>query len=141
MELCTKSSQFRAATELWQRVSQGEWPGFEGAAVPKDQAPAAVTDDSPIRRLYLLALIDATKHPQIHGHPTICQTAAQIEPVLTNEMMATPTISLAMMSLMQTLAKDDGLDMASPRAALLKRLEEVATREWLAVLRESALIK
>jgi len=32
--------------------------------------------DSPNRRLYLLALIDATKHPQIHGHPTICQYAA-----------------------------------------------------------------
>jgi hypothetical protein len=54
--------------------------------------------DSPIRRLYLLALIDATKHPQIYGHPTICQTAEQIAPVLTREMMATPTISLAMMS-------------------------------------------
>jgi len=39
MELCTKSSQFRAATALWQRLLQGEWPGFEGATVPKDQAP------------------------------------------------------------------------------------------------------
>ena len=55
------------------RRAAGEWPGFEGATVPKDQAPATIPSDSPIRRLYLLALIDATKHPQIHGHPTICQ--------------------------------------------------------------------
>jgi hypothetical protein len=136
MELCTKSRQFRAATALWQRLLQGEWPGFEGATVPKDQAPATIPADSPIRRLYLLALMDATKHPQIHGHLTICQTAAQIAPVLTKEMMVTPTISLAMMSLMQTLAKDDSPNMSAPRAALLKRLEEVATKEWLAVLRE-----
>ena len=33
--------------------------------------PATIPADCPIRRLYLLALIDATKHPQIHGHPTI----------------------------------------------------------------------
>ena len=83
-------------------------------------------------------MIDATKHPQIHGHPAICQTASQIAPVLTKEMMATPTISLAMMSLMQTLAKDDSPDMSAPHAALLKRLEEVATKDWLAVLRESS---
>lgn len=83
-------------------------------------------------------MIDATKHPQIHGHPTICQTAAQITPVLTKEMMATPTISLAMMSLMQQLAKDDSAGMTGPRAALMKRLEEVATPEWLVVLRKSA---
>ena len=57
--------------------------------------------------------------------------------MLTKEMMATPTISLAMMSLMQTLAKDDGAEMSAPRAALIKRLEEVATKEWLGVLRES----
>ena len=138
MELCTKSSQFRAATALWQRLVQGEWPGFEGATVPRDQAPATIPADSPIRRLYLLALIDATKHPQIHGHPTICQTAGQIAPVLTKELMATSTISLAITSLMQTLAKDDSPNMSAPRAALLKRLEEVATKEWLAVLRESA---
>jgi hypothetical protein len=50
--------------------------------------------------------------------------------------MATPTISLAMMSLMQTLAKDENPAMNAPRAALMKRLEEVATEEWLAVLRE-----
>ncbi len=68
-------------------------------------------------------MVDATKHPQIHGHPTIQslrlrrfdewiarartttrggayapRTAAQIAPVLTKEMMATPTIPLAMMS-------------------------------------------
>ena len=104
--------------------------------MPKGQAPATIPADSPIRRLYLLALIDATKHPQIHGHPTICQTAAQITPVLTKEMMATPTISLAMMSLMQTLVKDDSAEMSDPRAALLKRLDEVAKPEWLAVLRE-----
>lgn len=83
-------------------------------------------------------MIDATKHPQIHGHPTICQTATQIVPVLTTEMLATPTISLAMMTLMQTLAKDDSPDMSAPHADLLKRLEEVATQEWLEVLRESA---
>jgi hypothetical protein len=93
----------------------------------------------PIRRLHVLVLINATKHPEIHGHPTICQTALQIAPVLTKEMMATPTISLAMMSLMQTLAKDDSPDMRAPRAALLKRLEELATKEWLEVLRESEL--
>ena len=44
---------------------------------------------------------------------------------------------LAMMSLMQTLAKDDSPAMSAPRAALLKRLEEVASKEWLMVLRES----
>ena len=59
-------------------------------------------------------MIDATKHPQIHGHLTICKTASQIAPVLTKEMMATPTISLAMMSLMQTLANDDSPDMSAP---------------------------
>ena len=115
---------------------QGEWLGFEGATVPKAQAPATIPADSRIRRLYLLALIEATKHPEIHGHPTICQTTTQTAPVLTKEMMATPTISLAMMSLMQTLAKDDSPDMGAPRAALLKRLEEVATKNWLMVLRE-----
>lgn len=47
-----------------------------------------------------------------------------------------PTISLAMMSLMQTLANDDSPDISAPRAALLKRLDEVATKEWLAVLSE-----
>jgi hypothetical protein len=44
-------------------------------------------------------------------------------------------------SLMQTLAKDDSADMSAPRAALLKRLEEVATKDWLAMLRESAIGK
>ncbi len=56
--------------------------------MPKDQVPATIPADSPIRRLYLLALIDATKHPQIHGHRTICQTAAQIAPVLTKDWLA-----------------------------------------------------
>lgn len=51
--------------------------------------------------------------------------------------MATPTISLAMISLMQTLAEDDSPAMSAPHTALMKRLEEVATREWLAVLRDS----
>ena len=137
MELCTKSGQFRAATAQWQRLLQGEWPGFEGAAVPKDQAPAEISALSPIRRLYLLALIDAAKYPQIHGHAAFCTTAAQIAPVLTREMMATPTISLAMMSLMQTLETDKNPDMTAPRAALMKRLDEVATKEWLKVLEES----
>ncbi len=67
MELCTKSSQFRAATAKWQQLLKGEWPGFEGAAVPKDQAPATIPADSPIRRLYLLALIEATEHSQMSG--------------------------------------------------------------------------
>jgi hypothetical protein len=98
---------------------------------------ATDTADSPIRRLYLIAVIDATKHPQIYGHPTICQTAAQIAPVLTKELMAQPTISLAMMSLMQTLAKNTSPVMTAPRTALLKRLKEVAAKDWLAVLRES----
>jgi hypothetical protein len=44
-----------------------------------------------------------------------------------------------MMSLMQTLAKDDSPDMSTPRAALLKRLVEVATKDWLALLREGKL--
>lgn len=39
---------------------------------------------------------------------------------------------------MQNRAKDDGPGMSAPRAAWLKRLEEVVTKEWLAVLRESA---
>ena len=52
-------------------------------------------------------------------------------------MMASPTISLAMMSLMQTLAKDNSPDRSAPRAALLKRLEEVASKDWMAMLRES----
>jgi hypothetical protein len=91
-----------------------------------------------LRSVRLPPLIDATKHPQIQAHPTICQTALQIAAVLTKEMMGTPTISLAMMSLMQTRAKDDSPDMSAPRAALLKRLEEVAAKDWLVVLRESA---
>ncbi len=77
---------------------------------------------------------------KILGHATACETAAQIAPVLTQEMMAKPTISLAMMSLMQQLVPqsgNDSADMAGPRAALMKRLEEVATKEWLEVLRES----
>ena len=88
-------------------------------------------------RIALRHSAEATKHPQIHGHPAICQTTAQIAPVLTKEMMATPSISLAMMSLMQTLATDDSADMSVPRAALMQHLEEVATKEWLDVLRES----
>jgi hypothetical protein len=46
-------------------------------------------------------------------------------------------VSLAVKSLMQTLAKDDSSDMSTPRAALLKRLDEVATKDWLAALREA----
>lgn len=71
---------------------------------------------SPIRRLNLLALIDATKQPQIYGHPTIFQTDAEIVPVL---------------------MKDKRADMNAPRSALMKRLEEFATQDWLMVLRES----
>ena len=51
-------------------------------------------------------------------------------------MMATPTISLAMMSLMQMLAKDENAAMNEPQAALMKKLEEVASKDWLAALRE-----
>ena len=40
-----------------------------------------------------------------------------------------------MMSLMQTLAMDESADMRGPREDLMKKLDEVATREWLAVLR------
>lgn len=36
------------------------------------------------------------------------------------------------------LAKDASADMSTPRAVLLKRLEEVATKDWLAVQREAA---
>ena len=102
MDLCTNCSQFRAATSSWLRSLRGECPGIEGVTVPKDQTPTTIPADSPIRRLCLRALIDATKHPQIHGRPTIFQTAAQIAPLLTKQMMAQPTICLAIMSLMQT---------------------------------------
>ena len=45
-----------------------DWYWASGpATVPEDQAPATITADSPI---YPLALMDATKHPQIHGHAT-----------------------------------------------------------------------
>ena len=46
-------------------------------------------------------------------------------------------------SLMQQLVPqcgNDSPDMNVPRAALLKRLNEVATKEWLNVLRESTAI-
>ncbi len=42
-----------------------------------------------------------------------------------------------MMSLMQTLAKDGSTDMSASRSALLKSLEEVAMKGWLAVLWET----
>ena len=51
--------------------------------------------------------IDVPKQAQIHDHPAIYQTAAQIALVLTKEMIAMPLISLTMMSLIQMLAKDD----------------------------------
>jgi ribosomal protein L31 len=60
---------------------QDKWPDSEDTTFQKEQAPATIPTDSTIRRLYLLALIDATKHPQIHGHPTLFQTAAQILPL------------------------------------------------------------
>ena len=53
------------------------------------------------------------------------------------EMAALSRVSLAMMSLMQALAKDDSPDMSATRSALLKRLEEVAMKDWLAVMRET----
>ena len=37
---------------------------------------------------------------------------------------------------MQTLAKDDSVEMKAPRDALMKKLEEVAARWGLAVPRE-----
>lgn len=40
----------------------------------------------------------------------------------------------AMLSLVEALTKHDSPDMSAPRAALLKRLEEVATKDWLTVL-------
>ncbi len=57
--------------------------------------------------------------------------------IIRTPLAAALVISLAMMSLMQALAKDDSPDMSAPRAALLKRLEDVATKDWLAVLRET----
>ena len=51
-------------------------------------------------------------------------------------VVSSALISLAMMSLMQTLAKDDSPDMSAPRAALIKQLEEVATKDWMAALLE-----
>lgn len=38
---------------------------------------------------------------------------------------------------MQTLSTDNSPDMSAPRAALMKRLEQVATAAWLAVLRDA----
>ncbi len=137
MELCAKSGQFRAATALWHQLSQGMWPGFEGRALPSDQPPTHISADSRIRHHYLLALIHATRHPQIHGKPCLIQTASQITLALTKEMMDMPTISLAMMSLMKTLTKDDDADMITLCAALMKRLEEVAPEQWLMKLREA----
>ncbi len=49
-------------------------------------------------------------------------------------------VAVRWMSLMQQLVPqsgNDSPDMNVPRAALLKRLNEVATKEWLEVLRES----
>lgn len=147
MQLCTKAGQHRAATAQWQQLMRGEWPMGLGAigrlprdtkAAPSAPPPTNIAPDSEIRRLYLLALIDATKRMKILGHATACETAEQIAPVMTQEMMRTPTISLAMMSLMQQLAKDDSAEMAGPHSTLLKRLEEIATNEWLEVLRESS---
>jgi hypothetical protein len=57
--------------------------------------------------------------------------------VLFTVMATLSRVSLAMMSLMQALAKDDSPDMSAPRTALLKRLEEVAMKNWLAVMRET----
>ena len=48
-------------------------------------------------------------------------------------MLAKPTISLAMMSLMQSLAKDTSPEMEGPREKLKQRLEEVASKDWLEV--------
>jgi hypothetical protein len=52
-------------------------------------------------------------------------------------MMAMPTISLAMMSLMKTLTKDEHEEISGPCAALMRRLEEISPEQWLASLRES----
>ena len=43
-----------------------------------------------------------------------------------------------MMGLMYTLTKHASPGMSAPRVALLKRLEEMATKDWLAVLGEGA---
>ena len=60
-----------------------------------------------------------------------------ITPMLTKDMMAQTTISLGVMSLMQHMRPDPSPAMAAPRRALMKRLEEVATKDWLEVLRTS----
>lgn len=39
------------------------------------------------------------------------------------------------MRLMQTLAKDESAEMSAPWAALIKKLEDAAMKEWLVVLR------
>lgn len=102
---------------------------FPVKLVPKDRRPPHPRYIRPIYR-------DKTSLEVTAMSTTGRASAAQIAPVLTKEMLATPSISLAMMSLMQTLAKDDSPDMSPPCAALLKCLEEVATKDWLAVLRE-----
>ena len=121
MQLCAKAGQFRSAMAQWQSL----------LADPAT-APSA---SSEIRRLYLIALIDATRRGDVLGHITTCETATLIPPVLTKEMLAQPTISLAMMSLMQSLAKDDSPEMGGHRKVLEHRLEVVAPKEWLQVCR------
>lgn len=137
MEFCAKSGQFRAARAQWQRLLKGEWPGPNCTIVTKDQAPATVPDDSPIRRLYILALFDATRRHLTLHHPAACETATELAPILTKPMLASPTISLAMMTLMKELQKDSSPEMKAPREALMHRLEEVAGKDWLDALREA----
>ena len=80
--------------------------------------------DSETRRLYLLALIAATKHPSIHAHPTACQTDTQIAQVLVAELMTKPTISLAIKSLMQSCSKDAGSNRVVSREDLMNTSNE-----------------
>lgn len=117
MLMCAKSRQYRAATAQWRHL-----------LIDPANTPGA---DSEIRRIYLLALIDAAKHPAIHGHAAVREIASEIASALTSEQISEPTISLAMMSLMQTLLDDESPEMVESRTALMDRLKETAPKEWL----------
>ncbi len=134
MLLCARSGQFLTATAQWQRLMRGEWPDFVGLAVSSEWTQATVANDSLIRRIYLIALIDAANRGHQIGHPATCEAAEQLSHILTQEMMALPTVSLAMMSLMQRLSADDDPAMIVIREALIGRLQQTAASEWLDAL-------
>jgi hypothetical protein len=85
----------------------------------------------------LLVLIDAAKYPELHGHQNSCQTVERIATVLTKDMMADASVSLTMMNLMERIVPDPTPAMTAPRGALRKRLEGVASKEWLSALTEA----